>query len=67
MTATRYTRGTIIKAKLESRDLDFCEEKNLILPGGFPFGVDFGFELAAADEFLQVADDGAAGDAVLAG
>jgi len=33
----------------------------------FPFGIDFGFELAAANQFLEVADDGAAGDAKLAG
>ena len=33
----------------------------------FPLGIDLGFELAAADQFLQVADDGAAGHAELAG
>src|ERR1035441_1386083 len=33
----------------------------------FPLGIDFGFELAAADQFLKVADDGAAGDTKLAG
>ena len=33
----------------------------------FPLGIDFGFELAAANQFLKVADDGAAGDAKLAG
>ena len=32
-----------------------------------PLGIDFGFELAAADEFLQVADNGAAGHTELAG
>ena len=35
--------------------------------GLFPVRIHFGFELAAADEFLEVADDGAAGDAEFAG
>ena len=33
----------------------------------FPLGIDFGFELAAANQFLKVADNGAAGDTKLAG
>lgn len=32
----------------------------------FPFWINFRFELAAADQFLQIADDGAAGDFELA-
>jgi len=35
--------------------------------GLLPFGEDLGGDFAAADEFLEVADDGAAGDAELAG
>jgi len=33
----------------------------------FPIRIDFRFELPAADEFLEVADDGASGDAELTG
>ena len=32
----------------------------------FPFGINLRLELAAANQFLQVADDGAAGDIELA-
>jgi len=40
---------------------------SLFFGGVFPLGIDFGFELAAADEFLEVADDGATGDFEFAG
>jgi hypothetical protein len=39
----------------------------LFLGRVFPLGIDFGFELAATNQFLKVADNGAAGNAKLAG
>jgi hypothetical protein len=48
-------------------DWDFAAFFSVLRRRVFPFGIDFGFELAAADEFLEVADDGAAGDPEFAG
>lgn len=39
----------------------------VVVAGLFPFGEDFRLEFASANEFLEVADDGAAGDAELTG
>jgi len=44
-----------------------CEPRLLLFKGLLGLRIHLGFELAAADEFLEVANNGAAGDAELPG
>src|ERR1035438_385342 len=64
MRGTSRSRGDGVEGKARWRQAGFGPVlAGLVFLGRvFPLGIDFGFELAAADQFLKVADDGAAGD-----
>src|SRR5947209_20197639 len=56
-------RWPVVKLRLLQHTNPPC---SFFFGGIFPFGINFGFELATANQLLQVADNGAPGDAKFA-